>query len=172
MLKKFSRLPDWSQRLHAYLLSSIERSTLGAEDPLKFSWDPTQGVNCITFSSGGVQAVTGFDLYAEVASHLEYGSAFGAYKAMLKYFEAHTLEDLLGRYFQERPLTHLQTGDIGLVDCDDIESREAGYHRACGIISGVYIYVVGTNGVDRFPIHDVVTAYAVDSLTIQNGDIV
>jgi hypothetical protein len=77
---------------------------------VKFSWDPTQGSNCMTFCSGAVKAVTGIDFHEQLVGDT-YTNAVGAYKAIRK-LRAGSIDQLLGSLFEEADDYQMRAGDL------------------------------------------------------------
>lgn len=159
------RLPDWEKRLHQYLLEAMTNSIPGAETPLEFSWDTSHGMHCITWVCGGIHSVIGENPYQDFGSHLQFGSAIGAQRAMIDMWKVHTVRDLVALFFEPRLIVKVQTGDIGLVRLEEPtqEMVSAGQEVACGIVSAPYVYLIGPGGVIREPIDHLVEVFAVDS---------
>lgn len=133
-------LPDWEERFTEYLLE-IDRKGM------KFAWDPkiTKALNCTTFINGGIIAVTGIDLYDKLARGLDYSDLRSAYKAV-QTFGVNSLEDILSKYFEVRELAFLRTGDVVMVETEDLESGSSGFRLACGLYSQPFIYLMDPLG--------------------------
>ena len=93
-----SRLPDWEERLHAYLASRA-----GAEHAYGV-------IDCCLFSADAVEAMTGHDPAA--AFRGRYSSAAGSARA-LKRYGAGTLEATIDTMFEAIPVAFARRGDLG-----------------------------------------------------------
>ena len=91
------RLSDWEARLNAHVREW--RSMAGSYGP----------VPCARFAATGADAMTGADNYADFRGR--YKTPEGAARALRK-IGAGTLEDTFSRYYADRPLSHVQRGDI------------------------------------------------------------
>lgn len=97
----FERLPDWEQRLHAYLAS---------HEGAVFAWGR---LDCALFAAGAVAAMTGLDPAAGFRGH--YRSARGSVRA-LRRIGAGTLAATIAQLFPEKPAGYARRGDLVMVD--------------------------------------------------------
>jgi hypothetical protein len=101
------RLPDWEERLHAFL-----EVTEGAVFDYDHHLDPTH-LDCCMFSAGAVIAQTGVDLVSEFRGR--YRTAAGSLRALRRY-GAGTLEATLDAKLPTRPLAFARRGDLAMVN--------------------------------------------------------
>lgn len=103
-----TRLPDWQDRLVAYLADRHAVSRFGYDHCA----DPAQD-DCCTFAGGAVLALTGVDAMAEFRGR--YRTAAGAARALRRY-GAGTLPATLDTKFEPIPPAFARRGDLALVD--------------------------------------------------------
>lgn len=92
-----TRLPDWEDRLHAYLVE---------HEGAVFAWGQT---DCALFAAGAVLAQTGDDFAAPFRG--QYRSAAGSVRA-LKTWGAGDLASTIGTVLPEIPTGFAKRGDI------------------------------------------------------------
>lgn len=92
-----TRLPNWEERLSAFLIANREREFLWGQ------WD------CITMACSAVEAMTGHDPAA--AYRGRYSSAAGA-KAILRELGKGTLLRTINAEFVRKPVGYAQRGDL------------------------------------------------------------
>lgn len=102
-----TRLPDWEERLHAFL-DGCSVAVFG----YGHHRDPAQ-LDCCMFSAGAVIALTGEDPASEFRGR--YRSMAGASRA-LRTHGAGTLERTLDAKFEERAAAFARRGDLVMVD--------------------------------------------------------
>ncbi|MBH0112704.1 hypothetical protein I5E68_07035 [Novosphingobium sp. YJ-S2-02] len=118
-----NRLPDWEQRLSAYLAPLLNGVTYryGTMD-------------CALFSAGAVLAMTGVDLAADFRGR--YTTATGSTRA-LKRYGAGDLRATIDTMLPERPVAYARRGDLVMDEC------------AVGVcIGGAALFVGEHNGSD------------------------
>lgn len=122
------RKPGWIASYVQYLEAAKKKT---------FDWDPKSGsdsYNCLTFMLGGIKAQTDFDIYEYMIGDAEYTTQLQAYKVISDKFGASGLQDLLDKYFTEKPEVKVQVGDLALVQ------TEAG--PACALTYPPHIYAM------------------------------
>lgn len=101
------RLPDWEERLHAYLDGCADKLFGYDHDR-----DPMQ-LDCCMFAAGAVIALTDEDPASEFRG--KYRSAASASRA-LRTYGAGTLPQTLDAKFEGRPVAFARRGDLVMVD--------------------------------------------------------
>jgi hypothetical protein len=95
------RLPDWEERLHAYL-ASLEGAA--------FAWGR---LDCALFVAGAVETQTGHDFAAPFRGR--YQTARGSVRALRK-FGAGTLAATISAALGETPVGYARRGDVVMAD--------------------------------------------------------
>jgi hypothetical protein len=146
-----TRLPDWSARLNDYLTDC-------RREGIALDWEYN---NCMTFGLGGVEAITGVNLYPE---GLDFSSPEGAYKALQKLGHKDLVQALLA-HFDEIPTAYAQRGDLCLGPArsasDLTDYSLLGMPYAVGIVDMPVYWALSEEGVGNAPYTEVVKAFAV-----------
>lgn len=129
------RLPDWPERLIEYIASREYRV---------FEWGKN-GHDCCSFGSGGVIAITGQDLMADIP---DYASAEEADAILLT-----PLAELIDQRLPRRPIGLAQRGDIGLAELGGLDTVV--------IVEGETIVGPGKRRLQRLPRQMMTIAWAV-----------
>lgn len=134
-----TRLPDWRERLMAYVaLVSAEPFRPGQHD-------------CILFAAGGRAALTGVDLMADWRGR--YGSVEGG----LELAREHGCEDPFQWVVQGLEEVHrafAQVGDIAMLDGTN-------GMPGLGIVAGEHVYTVGLRQIEIAPLTAVRRAWRI-----------
>lgn len=133
------RLPNWRSGLYN-LISEVELT------PFKY------GVHdCAIFPGKVVKVITGEDLYSGFEG--KYKTAAGGVRKLKAAtgFTSHI--DFIASKYEETPVAFAREGDLGLVDTDDGDSVV--------VMLGSFAAGLGGEGIVRFPIEQVKTAFKV-----------
>lgn len=115
-----TRLPDWEERLSAYLESAFNQPYADGQN------------DCLLHCGRAVEAVTGVDHYSRFVGR--YATKRGAL-AVMKRLGGDTPEQVLDTLFPERPLGFAQRGDLVLTP-DGVP----------GVSCGEFAVIVGSDG--------------------------
>lgn len=129
------RRADWPERLIAYLSERKRRA---------FAWGP-YAHDCCSFGAGGVAAITGRDVMADVPA---YASAEEADALLTK-----PLGDWLDERFPRRPIGLARRGDIALATLKGQDTVM--------IVEGDTLVGPGARGLVRLPRSEMRAAWAV-----------
>ena len=117
------RLPDWRQRLVAYLAEAHRLPYVEGEH------------DCALFTASAVHAMTGVDYAAPYRGR--YTTTRGGIRILRKDgFKDHIA--LAAHHLKEKPVSFAVPGDVAVADADD--------GQALGIVQGENVYVLGLNG--------------------------
>lgn len=135
-----TRLPDWEDRLAAYLAERHAASRFGYAHAIDAAQD-----DCCTFAAGAVLAITGVDAMAEFRGR--YRTRIGSLRALRRIGAGSLADTLDGKFGRIRP-AFAQRGDLvmtgsGLAVCMGAEALQA-----------------GDEGLQRVPREEWVTAWA------------
>lgn len=132
------RVPDWRDRLVAYLHSARQR-------PFEFGQH-----DCSLFAADCVAAMTGQDMAAKWRGR--YATMKGGLRVLRKAGFADHIA-LAAAHFPEVPPLLAQPGDLAVVPTDD--------GPALGVVQGEAVYVLGPNGLGLVSIMSATRAFRV-----------
>lgn len=131
------RRPDWRARLHAYI---------EAQRRVPFIFGQS---DCLLFSLGAVEAMTGTDHAADVRG--KYTTLQGGLKRLAAATGARGYVEYVAGLFDEVVPALAQIGDLAVVDSEE--------GPALGIVGGAYIFVPRDEGLGVVPLTEAKRAF-------------
>lgn len=152
------RVDNWNLK---FLERLEELKAQNQEELLGFDWDPKKAnsFHCLTFSSTMVEAITGRNIYQEMASDKVYDTPLAAMR-VLKDMGFSSVDQLIGSIFEEKRVTRAIRGDLVMIP-SDIE--EPGLKLVVAVADPPFFWVVSSvHGLSRGNILDAQKAYSVE----------
>lgn len=150
------RIDNWNLRFMEVLDQHKEAA-------VSFDWDPVKDeslFNCLTFSNSFVVAVTGRDIYKELAADLRYDSPLQALKT-LKGLGFNSVDQLIGSLFEVKEPNFIIRGDLVMIK--STEDEDSPLHLMVAVADPPFYWTVSsTLGLARGNLRDIIKAYSVE----------
>lgn len=166
------RVPNWQANFADFVLQKMRLNNQGL---LTFDWDPStpDALNCLQFASEAVEAITGVNVYEEVASGLAYASPKEAYK-VLQGLGVGSVDQLIGSLFDTKHVNYLIQGDLlivpghlGEAEEDPEVSSLEGLRGTLAVADPPFFWVVSSEaGLGKGHIYDVAAKYDIKAYAV------